>query len=306
MRWRILLALLVLGVVFLPAGVSAQSTGTTDDGDLLLRINAPVHVGAAETVGTVIVISGDVTVDGTIRDSLIVIDGTATVTGRVGGDLTVISGNLVLQPTATAENVFLYRSTLVREAGATITGTLNERSGFSFSLGAGVLWMIWAGMSVAVLAGGLLFAVLGNQQLSAAAGVITSRPLETALTTLLTWVALPVVAVLLMVTVIGIPLGLAMFVFLMPALWFLGYLVAGAGLGFAVTRLWSKADYTARPVLPVLVGLIIFQMVGLIPAVGGLVVFLAGLAGGGALVYRSWRILRGTGAPRAVAAPAPM
>ena len=48
-----------------------------------------------------------------------------------------------------------------------------------------------------------------------------------------------------------------------------------------------------RPYLPVTIGLVAFQVIGLIPFAGGLVVGLAGFAGSGALVYRIYRNRRG-------------
>jgi hypothetical protein len=45
------------------------------------------------------------------------------------------------------------------------------------------------------------------------------------------------------------------------------------------------------------VGLIVIQLVGFVPLLGGLVVLIAAALGAGALVYRVWTGLRGSSAP---------
>jgi hypothetical protein len=77
----------------------------------------------------------------------------------------------------------------------------------------------------------------------------------------------------------------------MPVLWFLGYLVAGARLGLAIIRTRDPLAERGKLVLAVFLGLLIFQLIGLIPFLGGFVVFLAGWLGSGALIYlgvRGW------------------
>ena len=49
------------------------------------------------------------------------------------------------------------------------------------------------------------------------------------------WVALPIVAFLIMFTVVGLLLGLTVLLFVLPIMWVLGYIVAGARLGLAIT-----------------------------------------------------------------------
>ena len=109
-------------------------------------------------------------------------------------------------------------------------------------------------------------------------------------------------AVLLIATVIGIPLGFGILFFLLPAPWFIGYLVAGAALGTAILRA-GRSEQAEHRYLPVLVGLGVFQIVALVPFIGGMVAFFAGLAGGGALLYRMWTAFRGTPAGRPTMPP---
>jgi hypothetical protein len=88
---------------------------------------------------------------------------------------------------------------------------------------------------------------------------------------------------------------------LLPALWFIGYLVAGAAVGTLIVK--THGGRNDHPYLAVLVGVLIFQVIALVPFVGGTVAFFAGLIGAGALVYRAWATFRGTTTPQAIVAP---
>ena len=50
-----------------------------------------------------------------------------------------------------------------------------------------------------------------------------------------------------------------------------------------------------RPYLEAVLGVVIFQLIGLVPIVGGIIIALAGLFGAGAIVVHTWRRI---GTPR--------
>jgi hypothetical protein len=169
-------------------------------------------------------------------------------------------------------------------------------------------FLFWLSFTIVILVAGILFAVFGARQLVGAAAMLTGRPGPSVVTALVVWVGLPILAVLAFFTVIGIPLGIVTLVFLMPVLWFLGYLVAGTRLGLAIVRTPDPIVARGRLVLAAVAGLLIFQVVGLVPFIGGLIVFLAGWVGSGALIYlgyRGWTDRRPAGAvpPAATVAP---
>ena len=122
------------------------------------------------------------------------------------------------------------------------------------------------------------------------------------LSTLVLWVGMPILAVLLILTVIGIPLGLGLLVFLLPTLWFLGYLVSGNRLGGALVGLAGR-ESGEHPYLAAALGLLALQIVALIPVLGGLVLVLSGVWGAGALALLGWRAARSAGQGPGVAAP---
>jgi len=304
---RLFLLLLVGLLVFVP-GVASADDGPTerDITDLLLRIGGPVHVGPADDVKTVMVFDDDAVIDGTVAEQLVVVNGTATVTGTVKGSILVVNGNLVLRDGASiGHDVNLFRSNLTREGDVHIGGALHERA--DFGLGWAFFWRFRVGMTLVVLAAGLLFAAVGGRQLAGAAGYIGHQPAGTVAAAIIGAVMLPVVALIGIATVVGIPLGIAVFLFVMPALWFAGYLVAGTALGGMLLRMLGRNTETDHPYLAAMSGLLLFQAVGLVPVIGGLTVFVAAALGAGALVYRSLNEWRGTSVARiGTAVPAPM
>jgi hypothetical protein len=298
---RHLIMLMAIFVALVPAAASAQGPDRDEPYDITVRVNGPVSVGAGETAQGVVVINDDATIDGTV-DTLVVINGNARIAGTVQESVVMVNGTVTLLDGARVENdVLLYRGTAVQEAGATVVGGIhNEWGGFNITRG---LWFgFWLSMTVAVVAAGLLFAAVGGRQLRGAAAAVTEQIGPSLLTALILWIGVPILAVLVMITVIGIPLGLGILLLLLPALWFLGYLVAGAALGRTI--LGARYAASDHPYLPVFVGLLIFQLVSLIPFLGGTVAFIAGLVGAGALVYRAWTAFRGTTIERPSTTPA--
>jgi hypothetical protein len=294
--WKRVLFLIVIVLGLLPAAVAAQGPGDEDSNDILIRIDGPVHVRAGETAQGVVVIGDNALIEGTV-EHLVVIDGDATIAGRVENQVYIVNGTVTLKEGAwVGEEVLLYRADAVQEAGSTVVDGVHEEWG-GFTVTRGIWFGIWVSMTVAVVGAGLLFAAFGGRQLRGAAGMVTGQVGPTLLTALIVWIAIPIVAVLTMVTVIGIPFGIGVLVFLLPALWFLGYLVAGAAVGMPIVKA-TTAEGTEHPYLQVFVGLLILQVIALVPFVGGTVAFFAGIVGAGALVYRAFTAWRGTTAGR--------
>jgi hypothetical protein len=210
---------------------------------------------------------------------------------------------LNLRSGSRVKNVNLVRSGLTRDSGATVTGTIHHRESIAWR-GAWAVFsvLLWVGITVAVVIAGLIFAAVGGRQLRTAAVALTEQTVNTIVGAVFLWIGAPVVAVLLFFTVIGIPMGIGLFLFVLPTLWLLGYIVAATRLGGAITKLASAAP-DSHPYAATFVGLIILQIVVLIPGIGWLVGGLAGVWGAGAIAFLAFRAARG--GPPAVAAPPP-
>jgi hypothetical protein len=262
--------------------------------DVTLRVNGPITIVAGDSASTVVVVNHDARVDGAVREQLVVVNGTARVTGRVEQNIVVVNGRLELAPTARVErDVLLYRSTLAQSPGSLVAGAVHREVGASFN--ARAARALWIGLTAAILAGALAVAALAGRQMVEAARLVAAHPSAVTLTTLALWFGLPLLAMLAAATVIGIPLGGAIVLFVIPTLTFAGYLVAATGIGRALLgRLTRDEDHRGEvhPYLAIATGVLIMQTVALVPGLGGLAVLLASLAGAGALTFRSvlrWR-----------------
>jgi hypothetical protein len=287
---RIALAALWLIAPILAAAQSpttSPETTASRDGDLQLRINGPIHVAAGDSASAVWVINGDAIIDGSVRDGLGVINGTARVGGHINGTVIVVSGHLELLPGARLDqDVILHRSTITRAPDVAIAGLVHQRNGFSF--GVAGMWLLWLSFTAVVVVAGVLFAAIAPKVLAESAVYFTEHPGPSAVAALIAVPALPTIAILSFVTVIGIPLGLTILLVVVPALSFLGYLIAGAALGAAMSQLrWSDGVWPNRYRM-VVFGLVLLQIIGVVPGLGGLLVLIASQLGAGALIARRW------------------
>ncbi|MGA7669050.1 MAG: polymer-forming cytoskeletal protein [Nitrolancea sp.] len=289
MRWRLLLSLLVISLLMFPSVALAEGAGSSDD--LMLRVNGPITVNANEEVGTVVVISDNAVISGIVRQDLVVISGDATVTGTIEGNVTIYRGTLDLRGTSrVAGDVNLVNSTLTRASGATVEGSLSHSSfnwsGWEFFA---LSVYLWISATIAIVVAGLIFAAVGGRQLMGAGNLIGRKLGATILSAVIAGIGVPLLAVVAFATVLGIPLGIGLLLFLIPALWFFGYLVAGTKLGAVILR----QEASDHPYLASVLGLVLLQAIGLIPFLGGLVSFFAGILGVGALVLLGWNAWRG-------------
>lgn len=256
--------------------------------DVLVRVNGPVHLEAGDTVSTLVVVNNSARVEGVVRNQLVVVNGNAVIEGALLGGVVAVNSRMDLAAGSRVDgDITLVRSALNRDPAATVAGTVQERRDFAIPWA--FLWALWFGLAVAILVAGVIFAAIGGRQLAEAGRLMADEVGPTLLASLVLWVVLPAIAIILFFTVVGIPLGLAVLLVLLPAVWFIGYLVAGAAVGLPITSRLGWRERPDRPYKSVLLGLVILLLVGLIPVVGGLIGLVAGLWGAGTLLYRSWR-----------------
>jgi MFS family permease len=287
----LVLVLFALGLL-IPVSTLAQDTETTaaEDEDVMIRINGDTVVSADQIYGSVVVVNGDIVVEGVIEDTLLLINGVATVNGTVGNELVIVRGTLDLQSAATVDDVMLVRSDLIQDPAATVTGSVEERT-FDYSFGRGLavfsfLW--WIGTLIVAVIAAAIFAWLGRRQLYEAIETVRTQIGPSIVTALLIWIVLPIVAVLVAFTIVGIPLTLSIILVLLPILWLLGSIVIGTWIGSYIL----KPETDGKAIGAAVLGTIIVAIVGLIPFVA-FIVALAGMLGSGALVYRIFQRARG-------------
>jgi hypothetical protein len=213
-----------------------------------------------------------------VEEAVVALNGRATIANgaRVGGDV-VSSKAPVVEPAATVE-------------GETRTVRFSLRAlGFLFWL----LW--WVAVTISLFVLGILLLALAPAAMGASQLVAWNEPGRVVGWGLLIAVGLPVVSILVMLTVVGIPLGLVALLAL-ALVYATGYVVAALALGRTMVK-----EPRGRS-LAFLAGLVVLRLVGLIPFVGGLVTFVASAFGVGALAIAGRRAARTpapTGAPAA-------
>lgn len=320
---RQLFILATLLLALLPSSAAAQDG---DDGDpedeVLVRVNGSERVGPEELIGVVVIVNGDVEVEGRIENTLVVVDGDADLLNgsQVDGDLVIVDGILTLRDgSTTSADIHLNGdSSWIREEGAVFTGEVNEDG---FDIGSSTAWgfvlvalVAWLGTTLIMVVAALVFAGIGGLQLRGSALNLTARTGATVLATLAFWLGLSLLAVPLFLSAIGAFALPVMFVTGL-VIWFLGYIVVATRVGAIITGRDLDDPGIAHPYVPAIAGTLVLQVL-LLLAIGGMlaallaalaaddadqlgfifggptlflyfVLWLVGIVGGGALVLRA-------------------
>ncbi|MBV0900668.1 bactofilin family protein [Haloarcula salina] len=276
-----------------------------------------VHVTeTGEVGGNVEAAAGTVRIDGTVGGDVSAAGGTVEIgeTAQIGGDLDAGAGFLaihgtidgtvragaeevVVGPTASVGGDLRYdAATFTRDPEAAVGGSvvqdesIGDSAGPDFGAFTLPSWLgVVYGLFVNLLLGAVLLAAFPAFSTRVADRVAES-PARSGGVGLLTLVLVPIVLVVLLLTIIGIPLSLVGAVAFGVAAW-----VAAVYGQFAVGS-WalSLADRDNRW-LALVVGLVGFAILGAIPILGGLLELVAFLLGLGALALTLRESYRGRG-----------
>ena len=293
----------LLAVVALMVGLAGAALGADEElkhsGRVLIVSGGDVEVAAGEQADAVIVVGGDARIAGTVN-TLVVVDGAATVSGATLETIAVINGRADLTAgTTVSGDVMRFDSAITHADGVVIGGTVKDMAGdlaaFGIFMGAAIL-LLWIGFGIATLLAGLLIAGLAARQVRVATSLISRQPGKTVLVGLLSLVVPPLLAVLAILTIVGIPTGIGLLVIVWPAVAFIGYVVAAIWLGEWILRQRSSSTPAERPYVAAVLGLLIAFVIGFVP----LATAVLSIFGLGAVVLASWRTLRGLGTTRQV------
>jgi hypothetical protein len=236
-----------------------------------------VKVGPDATIGgTASIAGGDVSVKGPINGNLRVAGGEVTLDGPVTGNASIASGSLTLGPNARIGGmVEFHGGELHRDPAAQVTGGIIEHARGNamrhqheltplerFTRG----WAWSAGL--VVLAALLAGALPGPSQ--RLANELRERPWMSALLGLLAFSAIPVAAVLVMITIIGIPIGLLALA-LYAVLLLVGYVWLAVVIGGLILERVSPetAALTAWRVGAAVLAMLAFAILARVPYFGG-------------------------------------
>jgi cytoskeletal protein CcmA (bactofilin family) len=255
--------------------VNVSSTG---------RVNGSVQA-AAETVSAFGSVGRGMTVGG----------GTVQLGGPVGADVTTWAERFTIAPsTRIGGDLSYYTEQPIQVPAGTVSGQVQyhpiereERNQTPFLNGlfdfGGLIWLIGSGILGAVV---IVFAPRASAR---AVELGRQQPLPTFGFGLLALCGLPILAVLIGVTLVGIPLALAL-----TALYCLGIMLAWPALGLAIgteTARRVRRDQVFPVLGALVVGLILLHLLTHVPVLGGLIGFLGLTFGLGLIVqsFRRWR-----------------
>jgi hypothetical protein len=259
-----------------------------------------VTVGPATVVaGAVNLTGGRVQFDGNTHRNLHASGGSIRINGEVHGDAVVRAEELVVGPDTRIGGRLVFRGPTEPEIaeGAVIVGgvefqrksarrVFDDTSGRTRDavLGVGsVLSFIGLFLTAA------LFLALFPKFAASAAAVVGRKPLQSLGLGLAFVACVPFLGVVLLITVIGIPLALLL-VPIYLLLLFLGWTTVAlfvAQRGLDALRPGRPSTMTVR-LLALFLALVALWLLRQVPLVGGLLAFVALLAGIGAFVWQAW------------------
>jgi hypothetical protein len=281
MRRSIVVGLFLLLTLGLAAPAWAQA-GQTPEAFVVLSGRADVAQG--QTVGDLVVFHGSATVAGTVDGSLTAFDAPVTISGRVNGDVVAFNGRVELVSGANVTGDVVSQSAPVVASGATIGGTtkrLQTNTNWEgFGWAGKLAW--WLAVSISTLAVGLALVWLTGRGAGRILEAGRTRVGPSIGLGLLLFFGLPLLAIIALVTVVGIPLGIGLLAALL-LIYALGYSATAWILGRSIVReptAWAVAF---------LAGWGILRIVALVPILGGLAWFAAVAFGLGALAVAIWR-----------------
>lgn len=280
----------------------ATSGGAGDQVVLLGR----VLVARGESVGEVVVFSGRVTVGGVVRGDVVVFDGQITVSGQVSGSVIALDGSVRLLATAQIGGDVLAHDGVIVADGSTVAGRVKEHVSFNLSgpLRAAGPFLSWLAVAVSTLLLGLLFALVAPRAMDRTAAAGRTAPWSSAGWGLVLAVLVPVLAVAMIASIVGVPLGLAVLLAI-GLLTLVGVSVTASTVGRVLVG-DARGTVTAF-----LTGWGIVTVVGLIPFVSGVLFAASAVYGTGAMAVavrwaRGRRRAAKPGGKHRVGSPAPV
>jgi cytoskeletal protein CcmA (bactofilin family) len=254
----------------------------------------------SEVSGNVSAAGGQISLKGKINGNVQAAGGRVLIDAIIGGDVEATSGQVELGPNAKIAGKLRYagRDPIVRDPAAKVAGNVEtfEPSGgwpvpenMEHRMGRGGGWVWTIGL---LLVAAVLTAIMPSFYVGVAETVRT----RAAMSLLIGFVALicvPVLAILFLITIIGVPLGL-LTIALYLMLLVVGYVSTGISIGdWLLARV--KSDHSGATLWRIggaVVGVLIVSLLARIPWIGGWVVLAALLVGLGALTLQVWQSRR--------------
>lgn len=269
-------------------------------GDAILG-GGQINIGGAGIEGDLVVGAGAIEINAPVKGDILAGGGEIYINSVISGNVKMKADKVTLGPQARIVGGFAYTASekMKMEAGSVIAGEVKftERAVRTekFAQGISGFKKIFSLLSFGMLLVGAYVLAFGLKKFSSeVVREVVARPVYRMGYGLIALVVLPVVSILLLITLIGIPLGVLGFITLIGLLivscW-AGAIITGA---VAYKLLFKGADYEINW-KTVLFGALIYSAVGLIPFVGSMAKFLLMLVSLGSIlqikigILKNWR-----------------
>ena len=283
------------GTVIVSGNVGADLTAAGGNVNVLSSVGDDVRVAGGTIVvsgpvgGDLLAAGGQVSVSGSVAGDAAITGGTISIEAPISGKLNASGGSVYLNSEVTGNVsieadkitlgkdaiisgnlVYTSKTEMVKENGAVVLGKVDFKkadkptSPTNNVLRMSILSLLWAFATLLAcsLAVGLLHRRYGNEIVTIAQG----RPLYEIGRGLLTLLVVPIASVLLLISVLGVPLGLAgilLFLFLFFAGWVMSPIIAGS---IAYSYLMKSNPQVSWKTI--ILGVAICIVIGLIPVIG--------------------------------------
>ncbi|MBC7836967.1 polymer-forming cytoskeletal protein [Acetobacteraceae bacterium] len=263
-------------------------------GDVVIG-GGDITVSSARIGGDVLIGGGSIHLESAVEGNIKIAGGDVYINGPVKGDVNIQANTVTLGSKAVIAGNLKYRasSEATMEEGATVLGTTtyepapqkNNGAFFSALISAAALLKLFM-----LIVGALFFGLLLRRFTSTVVVTAYTRPLIEIGRGFVFLVVAPIVSILLLVTLVGIPLGvLGLFSYI--AILIVGCCIAPIVLGSWLYRWYTKGELEVHW-KSILLGVVTYFIIGIVPIVGGLVQFALMLLTLGAIVNIKWTALK--------------
>ncbi|MBI2874080.1 MAG: polymer-forming cytoskeletal protein [Firmicutes bacterium] len=301
-------AALILGLTAVqaapePPGPAPEVPSSSEITDSIVQIGGDVEVPANLIVqDDVVAVGGDVHVSGTVHGDAVAVLGSVTIDGEVRGNVTAVLGDVNLQDGARVDGEAvsvggkIKRAETSRIRGKTTQVPFSgvDLRGLKDLTPVSEWWLVRAGFKFLGFLGSLALAFLIMAFFPLAVEKVSDRagayPARSALVGFLTLLAMVPAALLLIVTIIGIPL-IPVVILAVAAAKLLGWVGVSVFTGGRLAGIFRFDE--GRPWLNLLLGAAAIAVAQLVPVLGWLISLALTLIGIGAAVDTKF----GTGQP---------
>jgi hypothetical protein len=261
-----------------------------------------VVVRHGHSIGDLVIVHGRAAVHGTVTGNVVVVDGPALVDGTVRGDVVSLSGPLRLAAGARVRgDVWVPKGNVHVEVGAFIGGRLHRGTPLRLLVPSTFVTKlsVWIAISASTLGLGLLLLLLAPRAADAVYRTFRDRPGASAGSGIGLFLGLPVVSLLAVGTLVGIPFGVGL-ILALAFVYSVGYVWSIWVVGRTLVGPGGRHGRRPRQYPAFLAGWVVMRALGLVPVLGALTWLVGAAFGLGLMLLATWRArtaVAATGAP---------